>query len=68
MEYQRPGLYCWLDLASELRSCVKVEVAAVGTIIRTVSVDIKLELAVASELRNCMKVEVAVLGSCCCVA
>ena len=57
-------------MASEQRSCVKVEVAVLGSpllISLMVSVDVKQHSAnqqiVASELRNCVKVKVAVLGS-----
>ena len=45
---------------SEFRSCVKVEVAVLGSPslrVLMVSVDVK------SEFRGCVKVEVAVLGS-----
>ena len=49
---------------SEFRSCVKVEVAVLGSpslIVRTVSVDVKQHWR--TELKSCVKVEVAVLGS-----
>ena len=48
---------------SELRSCVKVEVAVLGfpaLIILMISVDVKQHC---TRLRSCVKVEVAVLGS-----
>ena len=57
-------------MASEQRSCVKVEVAILGSLLLIslmVSVDVKQHSAnqqiVASELRSCVKVKVAVLGS-----
>ena len=63
--YPDPRLGPWTLLArylfflsTELRSCVKVEVAVLGSpslTVRTVSEDVKL--------RNCVKVEVVVLGS-----
>ena len=57
-------------VASEQRSCVKVEVAILGSLLLIslmVSVDVKQHSAnqqiVASEFRSCVKVKVAVLGS-----
>ena len=48
----------------ELRSCVKVEVAVLGLIVLTVSVDIPLKKENAvKEPRRCVKVEVDVLSS-----
>ena len=52
------------DQRTELRSCVKVEVAVKGSpslITLIVSVDVKQHWT--SELRSCVKVEVDVLGS-----
>ena len=56
------------DIASELRSCVKVEMAVLGSpslTVLMVSVDVKLDwnMVTESELRSCVKVEVDVLGS-----
>ena len=54
------------NIASELRSCVKVEVAVLGSpsvIVLMVSVDVKQYWNIGSELRSCVKIEVAVLGS-----
>ena len=58
----RPGSNC----VPELKSCVKVEVAVLGSpslIIRMVCGDVKQNWNIASELRSCVKVEVAVPGS-----
>ena len=54
-------------LKAELRRCVKVEVAVLGSsslTVRTVSVDVKRHwtVDVKSDLRSCVNVEVAVLG------
>ena len=55
-------VYSALAPLSELRSCVKVEVAALGSPSLTSLSNTELEENV-SELRSCVRVEVAVLGS-----
>ena len=55
-----------LNLSSELRSSMKIEVVVLGfpsLIVIVVSVDVvSLNLNLSSELRSCVTVEVAVLG------
>ena len=51
-------------MASQFRSCVKVEVAVLGSLSLTVlMVSVKQRWTHLSEVRSCVKVEVAVLGS-----
>ena len=55
------------NITTELRSCVKVEVADLGSlflIVLMVSVDVKQHLKknITTELRSCVKVEVDVLS------